>query len=91
MTVDAPIVAAMSFVGTGMSQFSIVAERERSSLRLYFIWDSAPSRCVPSQLISLDADEPVPAVQEVTLHNVTGGTFTLRYSTGQKSSDPWLM
>ena len=33
------------------------------------------------QSISLGVDEPVPAVQDVTIYNVTGGTFTLRYST----------
>lgn len=38
---------------------------------------------VPSQMISLDADEPVHAVQGVTLYNVASGTFTLRYSTVQ--------
>lgn len=35
--------------------------------------------CLPSpQLVSLSVDDPVPAIQDVTLSDVAGGTFTLR-------------
>lgn len=35
--------------------------------------------CLPSpQLVSLSVDDPVPAIQDVTISDVAGGTFTLR-------------
>lgn len=38
--------------------------------------------CLPSpQLVSLSVDDPVPAIQDVTLSDVAGGTFTLRVMT----------
>lgn len=55
----------------------VVVDKLDESPESYVVFTPTLS-CVSLQLVSVSVDDPLPAIQDVTLNNVVGGTFTLR-------------